>query len=341
MARKPTLRQRFEALVDVHEPAIAAAFRAAIQDIQDSAQIGVMVARLEAGDVDGAFRAIGMDPAAFRPLDRAILAAYEAGGAATVGTMPRFIAPDAGQVIVRFDVRNPRAEAWLADHSSTMVTRIIEDQRVAVRAALREGMEAGTNPRRVALDIVGRVNRATGKREGGVLGLTSPQERYAASARRELLSGDPEQMQNYLNRGRRDRRFDRSVLKAIKEGRAVDPAIAEKAVTRYEAALLNLRGEIIGRTEALGSLHESQAEAWRQAVESGAVDPQNVVKVWIATKDGRTRDTHAAMDRQTVGLNERFSNGLMYPCEPGGPPSEVIACRCTMVTRIDFSAGLT
>lgn len=340
MARKPTLREQIADLLDHFEPIIAEAFRAAIDDIASQARIADIVALLERGDVDGAIRAIGLDPVAFRSFESAIRAAFEAGGGATVGSMPVLRSPDATRLVLRFDARNARAEQWLTQHSSELITRIVDDQRNAVRLALTEGMAQGRNPRNVALDIVGRINRVTGRREGGALGLTQTQERYAAKALEELRSGDRAALQNYLTRVRRDKRFDRHVLKAIEDGKPIASDTASRMVGRYKDSLLQLRGETIARTEAIASLNQSQVEAYRQAIDTGTVRPQDVRKVWVATKDKRTRDSHRELDGESVGINERFSNGLDYPCDPAGPVEEVANCRCTMLTRVDHLANL-
>lgn len=56
-----------------------------------------------------------------------------------------------------------------------------------------------------------------------------------------------------------------------------------------------------------------------------------VRKQWLSTADDRTRDSHVRMDGETVGIDDRFSNGLLYPGDPAGAPAEVYNCRCTMV----------
>jgi SPP1 gp7 family putative phage head morphogenesis protein len=53
-------------------------------------------------------------------------------------------------------------------------------------------------------------------------------------------------------------------------------------------------------------------------------------KVWIATHDARTRDSHLDIDGTQVPRDEEFPNGLMYPGDPEGEPGEVYNCRCTM-----------
>lgn len=66
------------------------------------------------------------------------------------------------------------------------------------------------------------------------------------------------------------------------------------------------------------------------------LDMQGVVqkKVWIATPDDRTRESHFEIDGEEVEIGEEFSNGLMYPGDPKGDPSEVYNCRCSMRDHI-------
>lgn len=55
---------------------------------------------------------------------------------------------------------------------------------------------------------------------------------------------------------------------------------------------------------------------------------------WLSTMDGRTRLTHRRADGQVVARGEPFTVGgwpLMVPGDPGGPPSEVVNCRCTVL----------
>lgn len=57
-------------------------------------------------------------------------------------------------------------------------------------------------------------------------------------------------------------------------------------------------------------------------------------KVWIATPDDRTRESHLEIDGEEVDVDEAFSNELMYPGDPDGDPSEVWNCRCSMRDHI-------
>lgn len=337
-------RAKLLELVDTLAPELRRAFLAAIADITSAADLGRLARAIQAGDIEDALRAVHLDPAAFRPIDIALAKAVEAGGMAAGEQLPLFRDEGGHRVVFRFNIRNPRAEMYLQTHSSELVTEIIEDQRTALRAALRAGMDEGQNPRNVALDIVGRIDPATGKRTGGIVGLTSVQEEYARNYRTELLSGDPASMRKALKRTLRDHRFDNTVAKAIEDGQPLDSATVDKLVGRYRASLLRLRGETIGRTEALSSIHVGQHEAYEQAIDSGTVKRDAVKKIWRATGDGRVRDTHTVLDGQKVGINDTFLSPsgarLRFPGDPNAPAGEIVQCRCAVDYDIDFLAGV-
>lgn len=64
-----------------------------------------------------------------------------------------------------------------------------------------------------------------------------------------------------------------------------------------------------------------------------------LMKRWVATGDGRTRESHLVAHMRyrdnPIPVNEPFEVGgalLMYPLDPAGPPEETINCRCRSVT---------
>ncbi len=85
----------------------------------------------------------------------------------------------------------------------------------------------------------------------------------------------------------------------------------------------------IVRTEA----HRIQNRAKMNVCENAKSKGADVVKQWDAALDARTRPSHVRVDGEIRELDEKFSNGLMYPGEPGGKPEEVINCRCNMNQR--------
>lgn len=338
-----TPRQKLDALIDLFAPQIREAFISAIQDIVDNAILRQVIDAIESGDVEKAFRALGFSQAAMRPLTAALEQAFEQGGVMTGATFPRYLATPIGKAVFRFDVRNSRAEAWLRDHSSELVTRIEDETRVNVRNVLTDGMKAGRNPRSVALDIIGRVDPQNGSRVGGIVGLDNHQETWVRSTRQKLETLDS----RYFSMELRDKRFDGTVRNAIANGKPLASDIIDKLVTRYKANALRFRGERIGRTEALHSLNRSEWEATKQAVEMGAVNPSAVTRIWDSAGDLRVRWSHNRLDGKKVGLDEMFRSPvtgamMMFPGDSshGAPGSEVINCRCRVRTQIDWLADI-
>lgn len=339
-----TTREIIEDLLATYDERLRTAFLAAIDDIRSAIVLRVVVERLEKGDVAGAIDAMHLDADAFARLELAIIEAYNAGGAATVENLPRVTDPQGNRVVFRFGVRNPEAEAWLRDHSSTLVTRIIDDQREAIRTALTEGLAQGQNPRQTALEVVGRVSRTSNRREGGIIGLTAAQERYVSSARLELLSGDPELLRHYLTRNRRDKRFDRAVIKALSEEKPLPRETVDRTTGRYADRLLDLRGEMLARTETMTALGKSRDDAIRQQIAAGKIEVDDVTKVWRSAGDSRVRHTHRILNGKTATMGGFFASPsgamLRFPGDPRAPVSEISGCRCWMEYKIDYFASV-
>ena len=345
MPSRAELGRLYQELLDRYGRTIADAFLVALNDLRTAAEIQRLTDAIRAGNLQDALDALHLDAAAYGPLQDAIAQAYAEGGQNAAQALPKRT-PEGQALVIRFHARNPRAEAWLREQGADLVTHVIEDQREAVRQRLIAGMEKGENPRTTALDIVGRINRITGKREGGILGLTAQQETFARNAADELASGDPAALRKYLDRSRRDKRFDRSILKAIREESPVPPEIQSKAVARYKDRLLELRGTTLGRAEALAALQAAKLEAYTQAVEAGQLDGALIEREWDDVGDARTRHSHRLMNGQKRGLHEPFVSPsgarLMYPGDTslGASASETIQCRCDVRYRVRFLAGI-
>lgn len=339
---KVTRKQLIQALERL-EPPVARAFTEAFLTVRSQVQVQRLAELIAAGDIEGAADLLGIGSAQLAEFSEGLRGVYMAGGRQGMTELPTVTMRIAGRRVrlqARFDIRNERAEAWLRTQSSRLVREIAADQRNLVRLIVSEGTALGQNPRRTALDLVGRLS-ATGQRQGGVIGLTSQQGQFVANARADLLSGDPARMRAYLGRARRDKRFDRTVLKAIKEGRTLGAADVDKITGRYADKLLQLRGENVARTEALTAFNQAREEAFRQTIDAGGLRPENVRKVWSATGDNRTRESHAALEGAEVGIDEAFTADtgaqLMHPGDTslGAGAEDVINCRCMAIYRVD------
>jgi uncharacterized protein with gpF-like domain len=105
----------------------------------------------------------------------------------------------------------------------------------------------------------------------------------------------------------------------------------QKELRTSGAKISNWRARVIARTEV------ATASNVGQHVGAEAVG-QPMMKRWLPTMDGRTRDAHGDMaSADPVRLNEPFNvNGelLMTPCDPNGSPENVINCRCGVTYEV-------
>jgi len=339
MATRRSERQRIEELLKKFDAEIRAAFLAAVDDLRAGVDIKALIAALEAGDVRAAIDACHVEGAAYYQLRRAIEAAYVEAGIDAVRALPAVRDWKGAVVGVRFDPSYPRAADWTARHGAGLVQVFADDQRGAIRDVVEDSLRVGTNPRTAAIQIAGPVNRVTGRREGGILGLTRQQTGFVQNARGELSSGNPDELAHYLTRQARDRRFDGLVKKAIASGKPLDAATVNKMVGRYSDSLLKYRADVVARTESTQATSAARQEAMRQTLEAAGLSDTDVERTWRATHDHRTRDTHRQMDGQKVmGLETAFTSPsgatLRYPGDPDAPASETIQCRCFVALRL-------
>jgi phage portal protein BeeE/uncharacterized protein YoaH (UPF0181 family) len=112
----------------------------------------------------------------------------------------------------------------------------------------------------------------------------------------------------------------------VTAGESIDD-IAERIRGLFQQTYAN-RATTVARTEVIS--------AYNGAATLGASTlPRDVVAAqeWIATRDGRTREEHAAVDGQLRPIGTAFEVGgatMAYPGDPSGGASNVVNCRCTV-----------
>lgn len=338
-----TNRSKFELLLETYEPKLRQAFLDAIADIRSQVTLKLLVERLERGDVQGALDALHIERSAFGPLELALAESYNAGG---IGFASDMILrdPDGHRLAFRFGVRNLAGEALLRDYSAEMVTRETDGIKAMLRTSLTEGLARGDNPTHSALNMVGRVSRLTGKREGGYLGLSLPQERTQANARAALLAGDVEGMRAYRGLKQRNQRFDGVVDRAIAAGKPLSLDDTTRIIGKLNDRQLKYRGDVIGLHETRNALAMARDEGMRQAIESGKVDAAYVTKTWKHSGSEHPRLQHLAMNNTTVKWGERFimadGTAMDYPHAPDAPARHTIGCDCRVEIKIDYTGAL-
>lgn len=118
--------------------------------------------------------------------------------------------------------------------------------------------------------------------------------------------------------------------------RGIATADSYSHIARNIAADSNVgfnRAMRIARTEGHRIQAQSAFDAQHKAKEKGA----DVVKQWDAALDKRTRESHARVDGEIRELDEKFSNGLMYPGDSKGGAAEVVNCRCALLQRAKWA----
>ena len=156
----------------------------------------------------------------------------------------------------------------------------------------------------------------------------------------ERLTGDrvhPEELRRRISGYVQDNTPERIELVQRNTSRIVSNSIATgvaagltvpKIIESVGAAYRPARTSRIARSETIAASNVGSA--------SGAKIVATVIplqKMWLATPDDRTRETHADADGQTVSIAELFTVGgysLDFPGDwsHGAPPEEIINCRC-------------
>lgn len=80
------------------------------------------------------------------------------------------------------------------------------------------------------------------------------------------------------------------------------------------------RAKLIARTESTRSFNGGPTETLKLHAKATG---RKYTKTWATAGDARVRDEHSAMEGETVDVDEKFSNGLLYPGEPN--------CRCAVI----------
>ncbi len=131
-----------------------------------------------------------------------------------------------------------------------------------------------------------------------------------------------------------------SLLAGINEGEGIDRLMAR--VRAVMADRIRSSAETIARTETIGALTEGSLMGAKEAEATG----MDVRKQWLATFDGRERETHAAAhrryQREAIPLSASFSVGGVDFQSPGNPTggrtrgsaAETINCRCALTYQV-------
>lgn len=230
------------------------------------------------------------------------------------------------------EISNKEFDAWLKDQVTTsdwfnqMVERLSDELVQTDQIAAAMINEALTEAYAI------NMNWATYQIESAI-GISTGFVLYDVSTVQELLLNTPDLLPKVEIDIPKDQRWNRqkltsAITQSILQGESIPKAakrVQSVANMDNSAAIRN------ARTMITAAQNTGRQKSYERASENGI----NLRKEWVATLDSRTRQSHRRLDGEIVGLNEKFSNGLAFPGDPNGSPSEVYNCRCTMVAALD------
>lgn len=216
------------------------------------------------------------------------------------------------RVGVAFDVLNPRILSALRVLDSRVMQVVKDGTREAFRAFVEQGFRAGKAPAAIARAVKDWIGLA-------------PNQLAAIDNFRTLLeTGD----RAALTRQLRDRRFDPTVKKATTPPTSATPGTPpvppkpltapqiDKMVDAYRERMKAHNANVLAKTAAQDAMKLGNKATWIDAEAKGFVPRGSVRRRWIhLDAQPHPRPTHQAMQGQTVGLNEPYSNGDNYAGE--------------------------
>lgn len=328
----PTISQQrqIDALLAQYTPRVREAFYAAIYGARANVNAADLIAALQAHDIERAVQLLRIEQGVLFPLDDAVRSAFIAGGQSVV-------APRGLSGAFSFAGRHWRAEQWAQLLGSTLIQGIQDDTLAMAQSVITAGLQEGFSPQKVQRELTGTLNRITGRREGGFLGLTAQQADSIIAGRAKLASGDPAAMREYLQLKLRDRRYDAMVKRAIKDGKPVAPADLETVITAHKNKALKYRGEMIAKNETFSAQAAGRDEAYRQMMDRA--DVADVTARWQHNLSQVPRLDHVAMDGTVISLKRgevfQFPDVAMkHPHDPAGGAKHSVGCRCIAVYRV-------
>jgi predicted kinase len=174
---------------------------------------------------------------------------------------------------------------WAERRAGELITGISDSTREAIRRLLARSL-------RGEFTVFGLRSRIL---DGGLIGLLPQHAEAVESWREELLD------------------------------QGLSEAEADEEANEYAGDLLKWRAETIARTEVLTAENEGEKAIWRESVDRGLLDPEEMERVWITSADERVCPICDPLEGAQVGIDEQWDTSV-GPSD--GPPLHP-QCRCT------------
>lgn len=241
-----------------------------------------------------------------------LLAAALASGSISQAT-GRSIGFDASQIGVTNE---------LAEIRQIHFARIENSQQTVLQDVLEDGFQRNLSNRSIAEELLLSI------------GLTVVGYRAVQNFRSLLERGSSQALAREL----RDRRFDRTIERAISSRTPLTAAQITRMTNRYRENQIKARARTIGLSSGNAAVHGGDSEMFRQAMASGAIVAEDIDQIWLTRQDSLVRSSHRPMDQQGRPFGVAFLSGagnlLRYPGDLRAPFRDRIGCRCFLFRRL-------
>lgn len=319
------------------EKTIAAAVKEALEKASFAINQKALIDAINRRDFAEIINLTRINPAVMFPIDEAIRGGFIMGGGLVGGDLAAGLAGT-----YSFNGRHPQAEEWIKQNGGLLIQGIIDESIQSVRAVVEAGIASGRSSSSMAREITGR--KVGQRRVGGILGLNSDQAEQVARAR-SILS-DPATIRQYFIRDREsgqmrpryklsDRRFDRVIKEAIRDGKAITGRRLDQITEGHRSKALGYRGRVIAKDQSFRALAAGRAMGYDQLVENPNVE--KVTVRWQHNLSQNPREDHVAMDGTVIDLGETFQfddAAMKHPHDPVGGAEHSIGCRCVAIYRV-------
>lgn len=219
-----------------------------------------------------------------------------------------------------FDRFDPVTIAALRATQDALIADLSLQVRDTIQAVIEHGQMLGMSPAALVDEIE------------SVIGLTANQATAVMNYEAMVRGLNP----NALARQLRDLNLDDTISEAIRIGLPLDEATIQHAVSAYEANYLQYRAETIAFTESVRAANFGLDEAYRQAIDRGALPDEAVKKFWKTSLLENVCPVCLSipdMNPEGVGMQENFQS-------VDGPkkiPPIHVRCACSLeyITDLD------
>ena len=224
---------------------------------------------------------------------------------------------------------NPVRDAYVSferQRETRLMRQLLEGMRTGARDHIGESIRGKAAPSRIARQLKDRI------------GLTDRQMIAVRNYERALSAPSPDRAA--LERALRDRRFDGTVQRAIRDGKRLSAKQIKRMVDRYTQRQLRHRALVIAQTEATMGANAANQFSWMQAADEGRLDGGDIRRRWVTRDDASVRAAHRAvpgLNADGRAMTELFATPdgpAMFPGDALLPAKGRVGCRCRLMNSV-------